>query len=107
IYGARAAAGVILITTKKGKAGDVKINYNGFYGTSAPARKLSLLNATEYATLRNEAAIAAGGNPVYADPQSLGEGTDWQAAIFNNDARRQNHEVSLSGGNDRSTFYAS
>lgn len=107
IYGARAAAGVILITTKKGKAGDLKINYNGFYGTSAPARKLSLLNATEYATLRNEAAIAAGGNPVYADPQSLGEGTDWQAAIFNNDARRQNHEVSLSGGNDRSTFYAS
>lgn len=107
IYGARAAAGVILITTKKGKAGSVRVNYNGYYGVSAPARKLDLLNATQYATLRNESAIAAGLAKPYADPASFGEGTDWQDLIFNNSARRQNHELSVSGGNERSTFYLS
>ncbi|SFB78191.1 TonB-linked outer membrane protein, SusC/RagA family [Parapedobacter composti] len=107
IYGARAAAGVILITTKKGQAGAIRMNYNAFYGTSAPARKLSLLNATEYATLRNEASLAAGNGIVFNDPQALGEGTDWQSHLFNNNAQRHNHEFSVSGGNERSTFYAS
>jgi TonB-dependent starch-binding outer membrane protein SusC len=107
IYGARAASGVILITTKKGKAGSLKVGYNGYFGTSAPARKLKMLNATEYATLMNEASVADGGQQLYADPKSLGQGTDWQSLIFNNDARRQDHEVSLSGGNEKSTFYTS
>lgn len=107
IYGARAAAGVIIVTTKKGKSGKITVNYNGFYGTSAPARKLDLLNATEYATLRNEAIVAGGGNIKYADPSAFGEGTDWQEAIFNDDARRTNQELSVSGGNEYSTFYTS
>ncbi len=107
IYGARAAAGVILVTTKKGVQGAPRINYNTFLGTSAPARKLSLLNATEYATLRNESAIAAGNTPRFSDPRSLGEGTDWQEQIFNKNAFRQNHELSVSGGNEVSTFYSS
>jgi len=107
IYGARSAAGVILITTKKGKAGSMQVAYNAYYGTQAPARKLNLLNATEYATLRNEASVAGGGNIIFTDPQSLGEGTDWQDIIFNNDARIQNHDLSISGGNDKSTYYAS
>lgn len=107
IYGARAAAGVILVTTKKGKAGDLSINYNTFFGTSAPARRLSLLNAAEYATLRNESALGAGNPMPFANPAAFGEGTDWQDAIFNNNAKRQNHEFSLSGGNDKSTFYGS
>lgn len=107
IYGARAAAGVILVTTKKGVAGAMRVNYNTFVGSSAPARKLSLLNATEYATLRNEAALAAGNALPFADPRSLGEGTDWQEEIFNRNAFRQNHELSVSGGNDVSTFYTS
>lgn len=107
IYGARAAAGVILVTTKKGAQGAIRINYNTFLGSSAPARKLSLLNATEYATLRNEAALAAGNALPFSDPASLGEGTDWQEHIFNRNAFRQNHELSLSGGNEVSTFYTS
>jgi TonB-linked SusC/RagA family outer membrane protein len=107
IYGARAAAGVILITTKKGKAGSLKVNYNGYYGISGPAKKLKLLDATQYATLRNEAAVNAGLPAPYANPESFGKGTDWQELIFNNSAQRQNHEVSLSGGNDKSTFYSS
>lgn len=107
IYGARAAAGVILVTTKKGAQGAIRINYNTFLGSSAPARKLSLLNATEYATLRNEAALAAGNALPFSDPASLGEGTDWQEHIFNRNAFRQNHELSISGGNEVSTFYTS
>lgn len=107
IYGARAAAGVILVTTKKGKAGKLQVNYNGYYGTSEPARKLKMLDATQYATLINEALAADGAAPKFADPKSYGKGTDWQGEIFNNSAIRQNHELSLSGGNDRSTFFTS
>lgn len=107
IYGARAASGVILVTTKKGKAGKLTVNYNGYYGLSQPARKLKMLNAEEYATLRNEASVAAGNAIIYADPKSFGKGTDWQAQIFNNSAQRQNHELSVSGGSEKSTFYTS
>lgn len=107
IYGTRAASGVVLITTKRGKSGDLKVEYNGFYGVSSPARKLDMLNATQYATLRNEMAAAAGLPLPFANPATLGEGTDWQDAIFNNNAKRQNHELSFSGGNDKSTFYSS
>ncbi len=107
IYGTRAATGVILVTTKKGRSGKPIVTYNGFYGTSAPAKMLDLTNATQYATLRNESSVAAGGNILFNDVASLGVGTDWQKAIFNNSARRYLHEVSLSGGGERSTFYVS
>ncbi|MDP9081246.1 MAG: TonB-dependent receptor [Bacteroidota bacterium] len=107
IYGTRAASGVILVTTKKGKAGRMQINYSGWGGTSAPARKLDLLNAAEYATLRNESLAAAGKAILFPDPSSLGVGTDWQSVIFNNSAKEQNHELSISGGTDKSTYYTS
>jgi len=107
IYGARAASGVILITTKKGTAGDMRLSYNAYFGTQAPAKKLDLLNATEYALLRNEARNNAGLMPIFTNPESLGEGTDWQNTIFNDNALIQNHELSISGGNDRSTYYTS
>ena len=107
IYGTRAATGVILITTKKGKAGKLNVSYNGFYGISSPNVKLNLLNATQYAAIMNERSVNDGGNLVYANPSAFGAGTDWQEAIFNKSARRYSHEVSLSGGGDRSTFYFS
>lgn len=108
IYGARAANGVILVTTKKGKAGSLQVNYNAYFGTQAPAKKLDLLNASEYAMLQNELVINAGASSgPYPDPESLGAGTDWQEAVFNRNAGIQNHELSVSGGNDRSTFYTS
>jgi len=109
IYGAKAASGVILITTKKGKAGKFQFNYNGYWGTQAPARKLQLLDATQYATLRNESALAANpGNPLpFANPQALGKGTDWQSALFNNSAKIQDHEISFSAGTDKSSYYGS
>ncbi|UTN05860.1 TonB-dependent receptor [Flavobacterium bizetiae] len=115
IYGARAAAGVIIVTTKKGKSGKMSVSYNGYTGFSGPARKLDLLNATEYATLRNEK--YANGyvkkSPTdtfqlpFANPSSYGAGTNWQSEIFNNSAARIGQELSLSGGNDVSTFYVS
>ena len=107
IYGARAANGVILITTKQGKKGTIKVNYNAYYGTQAPWKKLALLNATEYGILMNEASVASGGAVLFENPSELGEGTDWQDAVFNDSAPIQNHELSISAGNDRSTYYAS
>lgn len=107
IYGSRAATGVILVTTKKGKSGKMSVNYNGYAGLSSPSRKLDLLNATEYATLMNERSVAGGGSILFPNPESYGVGTDWQDEIFNNAAVRQSHELSLSGGNDKSTFYVS
>ena len=114
IYGARAANGVIIISTKKGKEGRLSINYNGFYGTQSPAKKLKLLNANEYAMIRNEAYansfVPAPGNPFvlpYSSTTNYGEGTDWQSVVFNDDARRQTHEFSVSGGTNKSTFYTS
>ncbi|MDR6761172.1 TonB-linked SusC/RagA family outer membrane protein [Flavobacterium sp. 2755] len=107
IYGTRAATGVILVTTKKGKSGKISVNYNGFAGISAPAKKLDLLNATQYATIMNEKSVADGGAIKYPNPSALGKGTDWQDAIFNNQAFRYTHELSISGGSEKSTFYAS
>lgn len=115
IYGARAAAGVILVTTKKGKSGAIQINYNGYYGISAPAKKLDLLDGTQYATIMNEAASNAfkqgldgsSATVPFPNPASYGKGTDWQDAIFNNSAKRQSQEFSISGGGEKSTFYSS
>jgi TonB-linked SusC/RagA family outer membrane protein len=110
IYGARAAAGVILVTTKKGKAGRMSVTANTFGGFSQAARKLDLLNATQYATLRNEAYANGFTSGTFNLPfanTNLGKGTDWQDLIFNNGAERKQHELSVSGGTDNSTFYMS
>lgn len=106
IYGVSAARGVILVTTKKGKKGRLNLNYNGFYGVSNAARKIDLLNATQYATIINEGFVNDGGTARFQNPSALGAGTDWQDVIFSS-ADRQNHEVSVQGGSDKSTFYGS
>ena len=107
IYGARSAGGVILVTTKKGKQGKISVNYTGFVGISSASKKLSLLNGAEYGAVLNEASVADGGPIIFSDVSSLGVGTNWQDVIFNDSAMRTSHEVSVSGGNDVSTFYAS
>jgi len=106
IYGVSAARGVILVTTKKGRRGALNLSYNGSYGVSHVARRLDLLNATQYATIINEG-YANDGKPVkFANPSQFGIGTDWQDTIFNT-GERQSHEFSINGGNDKSTYYAS
>ena len=107
IYGARAASGVILVTTKKGKSGKISVNYTGFTGVSSPEKTLKLLNASQYGALMNEKSVAAGGSVLFPNLSALGTGTDWQKQIFNNHAMRTSHEVSFSGGNEVSTFFAS
>ncbi len=107
IYGARSANGVILVTTKKGKDGQMSVNYNAYKGWQRPWKKLSLLNATEYGILMNEASVASGGPILFDEPRALGEGTDWQSHVFRDDAPITNHELSLTAGNDKSTYYAS
>ena len=106
IYGVSAAKGVILVTTKKGKKGKLGLSYNGFYGFGNASRKLDLLNATEYATIINEA-FSNDGKPIrYNDPSKFGQGTDWQDVVFGT-GERKSHEVSVSGGNDKSTYFSS
>jgi TonB-linked SusC/RagA family outer membrane protein len=107
IYGARAAAGVILVTTKQGKEGKTSITYNAYAAQQAPTRKLALLNAREYATLMNESSVAAKGEILFNDPSVYGTGTDWQDAVFNTAAPMQNHELGISVGNAKSSYYAS
>tara|TARA_R110001583_G_scaffold44521_1_gene141176 strand:+ start:6076 stop:9189 length:3114 start_codon:yes stop_codon:yes gene_type:complete len=107
IYGARAASGVLLVTTKTGAIGRVSVNYTAYAGLSSTAKRLSLLNASEYGAIMNEKSVAAGGSVLYPNLAALGKGTDWQDVIFNDSALRTSHEISLSAGNDVSTFYAS
>jgi TonB-linked SusC/RagA family outer membrane protein len=107
IYGTRSAAGVILITTKKGSPKSMVVNYTGYSGVSSPSKTLKLLNATQYAVLRNEASTNGGGGLIFPNPSSLGRGSDWQKEVFNNNAIKTSHQVSISGGTDKSTFYMS
>lgn len=116
IYGARAANGVILVTTKKGKIGKAQINYNFSYGWQSAWKKRDVTSATDYAILQNERAVNGGQAPIYADPYKLtdsngnainGFGTDWQDLVFNDNAPVQNHEVSISGASDKINYYLS
>lgn len=107
IYGARAANGVILVTTKSGKIGKVKVNYNASFGWQTKWKSRDVLNATEYAVMMNEGLVNSGQAPKYSDPYSLGNGTDWQKAIFNDNAPVTNHEVSISGASEKVNYYLS
>lgn len=107
IYGARAANGVILVTTKTGKKDQMSVNYNAYFGVQSPWKKLPLLNAEEYAILMNESSAAAGNGIIFENPEALGEGTDWQDAVFNYNAPIQNHDISLTAGSERSDYFVS
>jgi TonB-linked SusC/RagA family outer membrane protein len=108
IYGSRASNGVILVTTKRGKAGDFKINYVYQYNLQTPPKHLDVMNLREYAQMRNEFhALAGGTSPQeFLDPTLLGEGTDWQEELFNNAALNK-HQLNLSGGSNNTAYYMS
>ncbi len=107
VYGARAANGVVLVTTKSGKEGPAKLSYDFSYGWQNVAKKRKVLNATEYAMMMNEGAVNAGIAPSYADPVSYGKGTDWQEEIFNDNAPVMNHQVALSGASEKVNYMMS
>jgi len=105
IYGSRAANGVIMITTRRGQKGEAIVNYNGYAGWQQIPTKLDLLNLRQYAENRNVLSdhnLATASN-YFVRPDLLGEGTDWQKELFST-AFRQNHQISISGGGDASTY---
>jgi TonB-linked SusC/RagA family outer membrane protein len=114
IYGARAANGVILVTTKQGKAGKIELSYNGAMGWSNAYKRPQLLNAEQYMTIIDEYTFNTSGQKMdwagYVPADILTkvkngwEGTDWWAAFENKNAVQQNHSVTLTGGTDRSKF---
>lgn len=107
VYGARAANGVILVTTKTGKLGKTKVTYDFSYGWQSAWKHRDVLNATEYALLINEGLVNAGMSPIYNDPYSYGEGTDWQNEVFNDNAPVMNHQISVSGASEKVSYLLS
>ncbi|MDR6337538.1 TonB-linked SusC/RagA family outer membrane protein [Filimonas zeae] len=115
IYGSLGANGVILITTKKGKSGEGKISYDVYHGWQAVPKKLDVLNLRQFAQYYNslipEVAAASPGSMLpeieeLKNPAVLGEGTNWQKALFQQ-GHIDNHQLSFSGGQNKTTYYFS
>ncbi len=114
IYGSRAANGVVLITTKKGKSGEGKITYDTYFGAKTVPKKLSVMNLREFAEYQNSIvpeinAVTGGAQeviPEFSNPELLGEGTDWQDEIYRT-GTVQSHQLSFSGGQDKTTYFIS
>ena len=120
IYGARAANGVILVTTKRGKEGKISVNYNGSYSISQPTKIPEMLNAYQYATYVNEydadprhdqAGITYSDEVLqhylnHDDPINYPD-TDWWNEVAKNWAGKTQHSLSISGGTDKISFYTS
>ncbi|WP_031528645.1 SusC/RagA family TonB-linked outer membrane protein [Dyadobacter crusticola] len=102
IYGVRAANGVVLITTKKGKSGKAVVDYNGFVGFQKVTNQVKMANAKEYATMVNELSNINGKENIL-DPNQFGEGTDWYDQILRT-AKITNHQLSISGGGEKSSY---
>ncbi len=103
VYGSRGANGVVIITTRTGKAGVTKVDYNGFVSFNKPMKQYDLLDAVKYAEMVNLRA----GSPVFPDPAGFaGKTTDWQHLIFN-EAVTHSHQLSLSGGTEKARYFVS
>ncbi len=97
IYGSRATAGVIIITTKRGRAGAVKVNYSGYVTTSTIAKKYDVLTAAQYIKYGQDNGLAV---------DNQGGNTDWFDAVTHTPVSHS-HNLSVSGGNDKTNYYAS
>ena len=110
IYGAQGANGVVLITTKRGKAGEAKFSYDGMVAWSRQTKRLDMMNLREFGDYYNDfVASGFGGikeDPYYSDVSLLGKGTNWQDAIFQT-AFQQQHQVSAQGGTEKIQYYVS
>ena len=108
IYGAQGANGVVLITTKHGKAGQAKFTYNGMMAVSRQNNRLNIMNLREYADYYNDFIETgqAQKNGIYSDPSLLGKGTNWQDAIFQTAIQHQ-HQIAAQGGTDKVQYYVS
>jgi TonB-dependent starch-binding outer membrane protein SusC len=112
IYGNRAANGVILITTKKGESGKMKVSYNGYFGVQEATRLPSVLNSVEYTTLHNEASVNDGRTIQYSDDviQRYAAHNDPMYPdinyfdVYYGKANTQNHRLSVTGGNENVVY---
>ena len=117
IYGSRAANGVILVTTRQGKAGKVEISYNGAIGWSNVYKRPQLLNASQYMKIMDEYTFNTSGQTmdwagfvpqeIISKVNSGWSGTDWWGSFVNKNAVQHNHSITLTGGSDRSKFMMS
>ena len=109
IYGAQGANGVVLITTKRGKAGEAKFTYDGSTTWSRQTKRLDMMNLREFAEYYNDL-VAQGeitkADPAYSDPSVLGKGTNWQDAVFRTAFQHQ-HQIGAQGGTDKMKYYVS
>lgn len=101
IYGARASNGVVMITTKRGRAGQTRVDYNGYVGFQAVPSRIDMMNLQEYATFKNAQADMnlLERRTEFADPSILGDGTDWQEELFRT-TPITDHTLAVSGGNE-------
>ena len=108
IYGSRAANGVVLITTKRGKSGEMVVSYENYFGFQSVNERVDMLNGGEYLKVLSDINVEGGGDVLSsaADISAMGEGYDWQDIIFRS-STVQNHQVTMSGGSDTSNYYVS
>jgi TonB-linked SusC/RagA family outer membrane protein len=108
IYGAQGANGVVLITTKRGKAGEAKFSYDGMVAVQRQTKRLDTMNLREYAGYYNDFVNMgeASSSNYFSDPSILGKGTNWQDAIFQTALQHQ-HQISAQGGSDKVQYYVS
>ncbi|WP_437918682.1 SusC/RagA family TonB-linked outer membrane protein [Sphingobacterium sp. LRF_L2] len=114
IYGARAANGVIVVTTKRGKAGQINVLYDGYYGVQTPTVLPEFVDAPTYMRMYNYAQVASGGEILYTDEQisktESGEdpinypNTNWTKELIREYSPLTSHSMSISGGNDVARF---
>jgi len=117
IYGVRGANGVILVTTKTGASGSPAVNVSSYFGWQTPTALPKFLGSPDYMMLQNEANINAGQNPTYTDEQieiarngsdpNYFANTNWIDEVYRKSAPQQSYNVSLQGGKDQTSYYAS
>jgi TonB-linked SusC/RagA family outer membrane protein len=103
IYGSRGANGVVLVTTKKGRAGHSDIDVSYYIGMSQVSHQIPVLTGTQFATIVNEYYVNGGSAAPFANPAQYGKGTNWQKEIFQT-APTNNINVGFRGGSDKSTY---
>lgn len=109
IYGSRGANGVVLITTKRGKTGEAKFTYDFYYGSQEQVKRIDVMNLREYAEYNVDYASETAGRTASTellDPSFLGEGTNWQDAVFRK-AAMQSHQISAAGGTEKVKYFIS
>lgn len=106
IYGSRAANGVVVITTKRGKAGKPQVTFNTYFSQQELRKKLDVLNGQQFATLYDEALVNGNRPKVYGQPDTVKTNTDWQDLIYHT-APIKSYQLSVQGGNEKTKYYLS